>query len=83
MKRFLGRLRDFIYGFFVLEPVRTIRKIKFKEDSTLMIVALGDMLGIPITPPIYKYRLLAYWIPIIDSWKREMLREKDIVEKIS
>jgi hypothetical protein len=39
---------------------------------------MGDMLGIPILPPYYSLRLLPYVVPQIATWKRRMLREKDV-----
>ncbi len=82
LRRFKSILRDFFYGFAVLTPVKSLKKAKFIEDSAMMIVALGDMLGIPFAPPIYKLRILPYFIPMVGLWKEYILKEKDIVEKL-
>jgi hypothetical protein len=39
---------------------------------------MGDMIGIHIQPPYYSLRLLPYVVPQISTWKRRLLREKDL-----
>lgn len=75
-------MKEFFFGFAVLPQIKMLGKAKFKEDSAIMIVALGDMLGIPFVPPIYRLRILPYFIPIIQMWKENLLREMDVVEKL-
>jgi hypothetical protein len=36
--------------------------------------------GVPILPPYYSLRLLPYVVPQIATWKRRMLREKDVAD---
>ena len=38
------------------------------------------MIGVPVLPPYYSLRLLPYVVPQIATWKRRMLREKDVVD---
>ncbi len=82
----LGKVRlmmkEFFYGFAVLPQIKMLEKAKFREDSAIMIAAFGDMLGIPFTPPIYRLRILPYFIPIIRMWKENILKEMDVVEKL-
>ena len=47
-----------------------------------MTITLGDMLGIPLMPPIYKLRLLPLWYPRIEYWKKHVLMEKSALEKL-
>ena len=47
-------------------------------ESLFMLSVFGDMLGVPILPPYYSLRLLPYVVPQIATWKRRMLREKDV-----
>ena len=37
-------------------------------------------IGVPILPPYYSLRLLPYVVPQISTWKRRMLREKDLTD---
>ncbi len=36
--------------------------------------------GTPVIPPYYSLRLLPYVVPQISTWKRRMLREKDLTD---
>ena len=47
-------------------------------EHLFMLITMGDLLGVPILPPYYSLRLLPYVVPNIATWKRRMLREKDI-----
>jgi hypothetical protein len=38
------------------------------------------LIGLPVLPPYYTLRLLPYMVPQLSSWKRQLLREGDIVE---
>ena len=40
-------------------------------------------LGVPILPPYYSLRLLPYVVPQISTWKRRMLREKDLTDALA
>jgi hypothetical protein len=45
--------------------------------------SMGDLLGIPILPPYYSLRLLPYVVPQVSTWKRRMLREKDLTDALA
>jgi hypothetical protein len=49
-------------------------------EHLFILVTMGDMLGVPILPPYYSLRLLPYAVPQIATWKRRMLREKDLTD---
>ena len=38
----------------------------------------GDMLGVPVLPPYYAMRLLPFVVPQIETWKRSILREREL-----
>jgi hypothetical protein len=38
---------------------------------------------VPILPPYYNLRLLPYVTPLIQGWRRRMLREKDLTDLVS
>ena len=46
-----------------------------------MVVTFGDLVGVPILPPIYSLRLLPYVVPEVATWKRHVARRKDFWEK--
>jgi hypothetical protein len=39
------------------------------------------MIGLPVLPPYYSLRLLPYVVPNIETWKRRVLRERDMHEE--
>src|SRR5438132_693568 len=45
------------------------------------VVAVGDLLGVPVLPPIYALRLLPYVTPDVAAWKRHLARRKEFWEK--
>jgi hypothetical protein len=44
-------------------------------------VTLGDLVGVPIMPPVHALRLLPYVVPEIEKWKRQLARRKEFWEK--
>ncbi len=62
------------------EIEQTARHEKLARHDLFTLVTFGDLLGVPILPPFYSLRILPYVLPALDSWKRRMLREKDLTE---
>ncbi|MFW9985070.1 MAG: hypothetical protein ACFFDJ_00720 [Candidatus Odinarchaeota archaeon] len=60
-----------------------LRKLKTNYDHALMFIALGDLLGFPFQATFYSRFLFVHWIFHIDSWKRRILKEQDVLNKIS
>jgi hypothetical protein len=52
-------------------------------DHLFMLIVFGDLVGLPLLPPYYSMRLLPYIIPSIQTWKRRLLREKDLTDFVS
>lgn len=80
-KKVKNALKDFLYGMTAADMVQTVKKMEFNINAALMCVTIGDLVGVVVVPPIYKYNLLLHWFPYIDVWKRQILREKDFLEK--
>ena len=77
----LGKFfKDFFAGIAYLEIEHTVRQEKNSRQSLFLLLTFGDLLGVPIYPPYYSLRILPYVFPFIDSWKRGMLRERDLTE---
>jgi hypothetical protein len=76
-------LREIMYGFTVHELDMELRKEKGSIDDLFMLVVFGDLVGLPILPPYYSIRLLPYIIPTFNTWKRRLLREKDLTEQMA
>ena len=71
-------VRDFLYGMMGMEMAGHALEMRASLESLFMLGTVGDMLGIPILPPYYSLRLLPYVVPQISTWKRRLLREKDV-----
>ena len=77
---FLGVLKDIVYGMSSHEMARHAVRTRASMEHLFILITMGDLLGIPILPPYYSLRLLPYVTPQISSWKRRMLRERDITD---
>ncbi len=76
----LGVFRDIVYGMSSHEMTRHAVRTRSSMEHLFILITMGDLLGIPILPPYYSLRLLPYVTPQIASWKRRMLRERDITD---
>jgi hypothetical protein len=74
-------IREFVYGLYGYEFERQAVEMRGELESAFMMITLGDMLGLPIIPPIYSLRILPYVVPDIAKWKRRVLRERDLADK--
>jgi len=72
--------RDIMYGMSSHEMTRHAVRTRASMEHLFILITMGDLLGIPILPPYYSLRLLPYVTPQISSWKRRMLRERDITD---
>ena len=52
-------------------------------ELLFLLFTMGDLLGFPILPPYYSLRLLPYVVPQISTWKRRMLRERDLTDALA
>jgi hypothetical protein len=73
-------LQDFFFGAAYLEFEQAARQGKVARLDLLLLFSFGDVLGVPVFPPYHSLRLLPYFFPALGSWKKRMLREKDLTE---
>ncbi len=78
----LDWLGGFFYGMMFYEYVRAFRRERADLEHLFVLISFGDLLGVPVLPPYYSMRLLPYIVPLIEAWKRRMLREKDLTDLI-
>lgn len=60
-----------------LEFERQALEMRGSLEAIFLAITLGDMLGLPIIPPIYSLRILPYAVPHIATWKRRVMRERE------
>jgi hypothetical protein len=74
--------QGFIYGMTYFEMEKELRKQRADLEHLFVLISFGDLLGVPILPPYYSMRLLPYIVPLLNSWRRRMLREKDLTDLV-
>jgi hypothetical protein len=77
----LRAIREFVYGMYAYEFERQAVEMRAEIESAFLLITMGDMLGVPIIPPLYSLRILPYVVPQISSWKRRVLRERELSDK--
>jgi hypothetical protein len=82
IKRFVGKFRQVTYGMAAHDMTRHAMRTRASMEHLFILITMGDLLGVPILPPYYSLRLLPYVTPQISTWKRRMLREKDVTDAI-
>ena len=71
---------EILYGMAAHDMSRAALRTRASMEHLFILITMGDLLGIPILPPYYSLRLLPYVVPQIATWKRRMLREKDVAD---
>ena len=74
-------VREFLYGLIGYEFERQALEMRGELESAFLLITMGDMLGVPIIPPLYSLRLLPFVTPQIASWKRRVMRERELSDK--
>jgi hypothetical protein len=72
-----------MYGLMFHEMVLVMKKERGRLDNLFMLVIFGDLIGLPLLPPYYSLRLLPHIIPSLKTWKRGVLREKDLTDFVA
>ncbi|HTM08979.1 MAG TPA: hypothetical protein VL754_11365 [Verrucomicrobiae bacterium] len=78
---FAADVKDFLYGLTGYEFARHALETRREVEKIFLAATLGDLVGIPVMPPVYSLRLLPYVLPEIEKWKREMARTKELWER--
>lgn len=74
-------LKGFFYGLTGHEFARHALEIRHEMGAIFFVVTMGDLVGVPVLPPIYSLRLLPYLVPEVAVWKRQMARQREFWEK--
>ncbi|HKZ69701.1 MAG TPA: hypothetical protein VJ020_06460 [Anaerolineales bacterium] len=77
-KSLFQNLKEILYGMATHDMSRYAVRTRASMEHLFILITMGDLLGVPILPPYYSLRLLPYVVPQIATWKRRMLREKDV-----
>jgi len=82
LSRLFSTARDIMYGMASHDMSRYAMRTRASMEHLFILITMGDLLGVPILPPYYSLRLLPYVVPQISTWKRRMLRERDITDAL-
>ena len=80
LRAMIHAVGEMIYGATIYEMVRDLQQQRARIEHLFVLVVFGDLLGVPVLPPYYALQLLPYIVPSIETWKRSMLRERDLTE---
>jgi hypothetical protein len=80
LQRIWQNIGETIYGMAAHDMSRAALRTRASMEHLFILITMGDLLGIPILPPYYSLRLMPYVVPQIATWKRRMLREKDVAD---
>ncbi len=80
LKGLFGKVREVTYGMASHDMTRHAMRTRASMEHLFILITMGDLLGVPILPPYYSLRLMPYVVPQISTWKRRMLREKDMTD---
>jgi hypothetical protein len=75
--------KKILYGMAGHDMARYALKTRGSMEHLFILITMGDLLGVPILPPYYSLRLLPYVVPQISTWKRRMLRERDLTDALA
>lgn len=75
-----GVLGELIYGMGGYEFARQAVEMRTALETVFMVTVVGDMIGLPVLPPYYSLRLLPYVTPEIATWRRRVLRDREMTD---
>jgi len=73
-------LKSFIYGATTYEYVLDLLHEQFLHECLLQVSIFGDRYGLPVSN-YYRLRLLPFMVKKFPLFDKEILREKDLLEK--
>ncbi len=79
---FVDDVKEVMYGMASHDMARSALRTRASMEHLFILITMGDLIGVPILPPYYSLRLLPYVVPQIATWKRRLLREKDLADAI-
>ena len=71
-------MREFLFGLAGYEIAQQALEIRGSMETLFIFSVFGEMLGVPVLPPYYGLRLLPYVAPELGTWKRRVLREREL-----
>jgi hypothetical protein len=83
LREYLQVIKGVLFGMMLYDAVLMFRRQRADMEHLFVLISFGDLIGVPIIPPYYNLRLLPYIVPMINLWRRRMLRERDLTDLVS
>ncbi len=80
LRRMVNFVQELTYGMAAHDMARYALRTRASMEHLFILITMGDLIGVPILPPYYSLRILPYVVPQISTWKRRMLRERDVAD---
>lgn len=77
---FLMAVREFLFGMTGYEFTRHAMEMRASLETLFMVITVGDIIGLPVIPPYYALRLLPHVTPQLATWRRRVLREREMTD---
>ncbi len=84
--RITKSIREIISGIWKAQKLslaEPLRKKRAYYDDALFFVTLGNLIGYPALSTYYSRLILAYMLPQFVSWRRRVLKERDVLDRMS
>jgi hypothetical protein len=82
LRRAARTLAEVLYGLALHDQARALARQRGSLEHLFVLISFGDLLGVPILPPYYSLKLLPFVVPLINNWRRRMLRERDLLDSM-
>lgn len=76
-------IHDFLFGAFLLDLYRETAKAHKQLLTVTEFLVFGEFVGVPLLSTYYALRLLPYFVADLYDFKREVLKERDVLEELS
>ncbi|AEA12750.1 hypothetical protein TUZN_1274 [Thermoproteus uzoniensis 768-20] len=76
-------IRDFLFGAFLLDLYRETAKAHRQLLTVTEFLVFGEFVGVPLLSTYYALRLLPYFVGDLYDFKREIMKDRDVMEEIS
>ncbi len=80
LRQVVNFVQELTYGMAAHDMARYALRTRASMEHLFILITMGDLIGVPILPPYYSLRILPYVVPQISTWKRRMLRERDVAD---
>ena len=78
LRGFFKNIEEVIYGMAAHDMSRAALRTRASMEHLFILITMGDLLGVPVLPPYYGLRLLPYVVPQVETWKRRIVREREL-----